>query len=410
MVHRRRAAVLRLDIAAAVSSTARGLGPQGHAGYGADHRCERQAGAVRRDQPADCAPGRAHPSTCRRRRCPGILARDTTPLPRRRHDLAPRRPGQRTHRCAHPEAGRSARHPVSLVAQAGSGTERHGPTLARTEAAHRCQSAGRLGGCSGQQRRGLGAGTDTPAGAPQGRDDIAALLAQEPGTRLLATYLVLGILGILLSLALLMYLAYRGVNVLLLAPIMALLALVFNAGPDPALMLGTYTQFYMAEFGKYLAKFFPLFMLGALFGKLMDDSGCARVIAHRIVAFTGKSRAILAVVLACGVLTYGGVSLFVVAFAVYPIARQLFREADIPKRLIPACIAAGSFTFTMTALPGTPAIQNAIPAPYFGTNTFAAPGLGTIAGALMFAGSLAWLSWRAARARAASEGYGSHAD
>jgi len=155
---------------------------------------------------------------------------------------------------------------------------------------------------------------------------------------------VLGILGILLSLALLMYLAYRGVNVLLLAPIMALLALVFNAGPDPALMLGTYTQFYMAELGKYLAKFFPLFMLGALFGKLMDDSGCARVIAHRIVAFTGKSRAILAVVLACGVLTYGGVSLFVVAFAVYPIARQLFREADIPKRLIPACVAAGVVT------------------------------------------------------------------
>ncbi len=221
---------------------------------------------------------------------------------------------------------------------------------------------------------------------------------------------MLGILGILLSLALLMYLAYRGVNVLLLAPIMALLALVFNAGPDPALMLGTYTQFYMAELGKYLAKFFPLFMLGALFGKLMDDSGCARVIAHRIVAFTGKGRAILAVVLACGVLTYGGVSLFVVAFAVYPIARQLFREADIPKRLIPACIAAGSFTFTMTALPGTPAIQNAIPAPYFGTNTFAAPGLGTIAGALMFAGSLTWLSWRAGRARAASEGYGAHAD
>src|SRR4051794_39858157 len=189
MVHRRRAAVLRLDIAAAVSSTARDLGPQGHAGHGADHRCERQAGAVRRDQPADCAPGCAHPSTCRRRRCPGILARDTTPLPHRRHDLAPRRPGQRTHRCAHPDVGRGARHPVSLVAQAGSGTECHGPTLARTEAAHRCQSAGRLGGCSGQQRRGLGAGTDTPAGAPQGRDDIAALLAQEPGTRLLATYL-----------------------------------------------------------------------------------------------------------------------------------------------------------------------------------------------------------------------------
>ena len=221
---------------------------------------------------------------------------------------------------------------------------------------------------------------------------------------------MLGIIGILLSLTLLMYLAYRGVTVLLLAPAMALLALVFNAGLDPAFMLGTYTQFYMTELGKYLAKFFPLFMLGALFGKLMDASGSARVIAQRIAALTGAGRAILAVVLACGVLTYGGVSLFVVAFAVYPIARQLFREGDIPKRLIPACIATGSFTFTMTALPGTPAIQNAIPAPYFGTNTFAAPGLGTIAGALMFGGGVAWLSWRAARARAAGEGYGTHAD
>src|SRR4051812_6873163 len=221
---------------------------------------------------------------------------------------------------------------------------------------------------------------------------------------------VLGIFGILLSLALLMYLAYRGVNVLLLAPVMALLALAFNAGPDLAVMLGTYTQFFMTELGKYLAKFFPLFMLGALFGKLMDDSGCARVIARKIAAFTGAERAMLAVILACGILTYGGVSLFVVAFAVYPTARQLFREAAIPKRLIPACIAAGSFTFTMTALPGTPAIQNAIPAPYFNTNSFAAPGLGALAGALMFAGCLAWLTLRAHRACAAGEGYGLHAD
>src|SRR3954454_12925074 len=75
MVHRRRAAVLRLDIAATVSSTARDLGPQGHAGHGADHRCECQAGAVRRDRPADGAPGRADPSTCPRCRCPGIPAR-----------------------------------------------------------------------------------------------------------------------------------------------------------------------------------------------------------------------------------------------------------------------------------------------------------------------------------------------
>jgi H+/gluconate symporter-like permease len=97
----------------------------------------------------------------------------------------------------------------------------------------------------------------------------------------------------------------------------------------------------------------------------------------------------VAIVLACGILTYGGVSLFVVAFAVYPIAVALFRRADVPKRLIPAAIALGSFTFTMTALPGTPAIQNAIPMPFFGTTPFAAPVFGIVAGLIMFGGGVA---------------------
>jgi H+/gluconate symporter-like permease len=115
------------------------------------------------------------------------------------------------------------------------------------------------------------------------------------------------------------------------------------------------------------------------------------------------------VILSCAAMTYGGVSLFVVAFAVWPIASALFREADLPKVLIPATIALGAFTFTMTALPGTPAIQNAIPMPYFGTTPFAAPGLGLITGALMLGLGWAWLECRARRwgramARTAAEG------
>ncbi|WPC04724.1 GntP family permease [Pseudomonas benzenivorans] len=218
----------------------------------------------------------------------------------------------------------------------------------------------------------------------------------------------MGTLGILISLALLMYLAYRGLNVLILAPLLALLALLF-AG-DIALLLPTYTQVFMKAMGGYVIQFFPLFLLGALFGKLMDDSGSARAIAHGIVAKVGSQRAILAIVLACGILTYGGVSLFVVAFAVYPIGAALFREAGIPKRLIPGAIALGSFTFTMTALPGTPAIQNAIPNPFFGTDAFAAPGLGLIAGLIMFALGSWWLSAQARKLMAAGEGYGAHAD
>ena len=142
----------------------------------------------------------------------------------------------------------------------------------------------------------------------------------------------------------------------------------------------------------------------------MADSGAATAIAKWIERSLGSRHAILTVVLACGILTYGGVSLFVVAFAIYPIAKSLFRDADIPKRLVAPAIALGSFTFTMTALPGTPSIQNAIPIKYFGTNTFSAPGLGLIGGAIMFTLGILWLRSREKAARAAGEGYGEHDD
>lgn len=216
-----------------------------------------------------------------------------------------------------------------------------------------------------------------------------------------------GILGVVLALGLLIVLAYRGVTVLILAPLMALLAAAFDGGVP---LLATYTQVFMRAAGDFIVPFFPLFLLGAVFGKLMDDSGSAEAIARGMVARLGAERSVLAVVLACAVLTYGGVSLFVVAFAVYPIAAALFRQADIPKRLIPATVALGAFTFTMTALPGTPAIQNAIPMPYFGTTPFAAPGLGVIAGLVMLGIGLAWLSFRERQARAAGEGYGAADD
>jgi H+/gluconate symporter-like permease len=214
---------------------------------------------------------------------------------------------------------------------------------------------------------------------------------------------VTSILGILIALVLLMALAYRGVSVLILAPLMALLAALFSPG---APLLASYTQIFMPALGGFVIAFFPLFLLGAVFGKLMEDSGAATVIAQAIVKTLGVQRAILAIVLACAVLTYGGVSLFVVAFAVYPIAAALFRRADVPQRLIPGTIALGAFTFTMTALPGTPAIQNAIPMPFFGTTPFAAPGLGLIGGAVMLVLGTLWLMRRAASAKARGEGYG----
>jgi len=211
-------------------------------------------------------------------------------------------------------------------------------------------------------------------------------------------------LAIIISLLLLMFFAYRGISVLILAPIMAAVAILLSG--DMVYMMPQYTETFMAALGGYVLKFFPIFLLGALFGQLMVDSGAATSISNWIMQKLGHKRAILTVVIACGILTYGGVSLFVVAFAIYPIAKSMFQAADIPKRLIPGAIALGSFTFTMTALPGTPSIQNAIPIPYFGTNVFAAPGIGTISGLVMFGLGAMWLQSRANKAQSKGEGYG----
>ncbi len=216
---------------------------------------------------------------------------------------------------------------------------------------------------------------------------------------------MIGVLGIVLSLVLLIVLAYRNYSVIVLAPVCALVAVAFQ--PEMP-WLATYTQIYMKGLGEFITKFFPLFLLGAIFGKLMESSGSAARISKMIVDILGQRQAIVALVLSCGILTYGGVSLFVVVFTVFPLARSLFRTADIPKRLIPATIALGSFTFTMTSLPGTVQIQNLIPMPYFKTNAFAAPLLGCLGGGLMFIFGIIWLVYRAHWAKRSNEGYGVH--
>ncbi|MDP1571220.1 MAG: hypothetical protein Q8L86_14600 [Vicinamibacterales bacterium] len=216
---------------------------------------------------------------------------------------------------------------------------------------------------------------------------------------------MIGVLGIFVSLALLMYLAYRGISVLILAPLLSLGAVL--AGGDPR-VLAAFTQIYMVSLGGFVAKYFPLFLLGAVFGRLMSDSGSASSISRWIIRGLGPKQAPLALVLACAILTFGGVSVFVVVFAAYPVAVELFRNSGTPKRLIPAAILLGGATFTLSGLPGTPSIQNAMPMPYFGTDTFAAPGVGTIGGLVMFAWGALWLSRRARWAAEAGEGYGDH--
>ena len=212
----------------------------------------------------------------------------------------------------------------------------------------------------------------------------------------------MGMIGILLGLALLIWLALRGWSVLLLAPAAALLAAAFAGEP----LLASWTQTFMSSAATFLAQFFPLFLLGALFGKLMDDSGSVSAIAGFLRERLGERHAMLAVVLAGALVTYGGVSLFVAFFVLVPMAQEVFRAAAIPRRLMPAAIALGTSTFTMSAMPGTPSIQNAIPMPFFGTTPFAAPGLGIIASAIMLGFGLWWLARAERRARRRGEGYG----
>jgi H+/gluconate symporter-like permease len=138
----------------------------------------------------------------------------------------------------------------------------------------------------------------------------------------------------------------------------------------------------------------------------MDDSGAVTAVANFITRRLGERRVILAVVLSGALVTYGGVSLFVAFFVIVPMAQSLFRAAEIPRRLVPATVILGTSTFTMSALPGTPSIQNAIPMPFFGTTPFAAPGLGMIASLIMLGIGLWWLLRAEKAARQANEGYG----
>ncbi|WP_375776168.1 GntP family permease [Bradyrhizobium sp. ma5] len=212
----------------------------------------------------------------------------------------------------------------------------------------------------------------------------------------------MGLLGILVGLGLLVGLAFRGWSVLLLAPLCALVAAAFGGEP----LLANWTQTFMGSASDFLAQFFPIFLLGAVFGKLMDDSGAVGAVAGFISRCLGERRVILAVVLAGALVTYGGVSLFVAFFVIVPMAQSLFRTAGIPRRLVPAAVILGTSTFTMSALPGTPSIQNAIPMPFFGTTPFAAPGLGVVASMIMLGVGLWWLLRAEQAARRVNEGYG----
>lgn len=224
---------------------------------------------------------------------------------------------------------------------------------------------------------------------------------------------MLSMVGLLLGLGLLILLTMRGVELLIAAPLCALLVAVtsgFELFPQLAAAAApSFTGAYMTGFTGFVTAWFFMFLLGSLFGKFMEASGAAESVARWIVGHLGVGNAILAVVLACAVLTYGGVSLFVVAFSVYPMALSLFRAANLPRRFVPGTIAFGSVTFTMTAA-GSPEIQNWIPIKYLGTSPWAGWQVSlAVAVVMALLGSL-WLRWMVRRALVAGERFEARAD
>lgn len=208
-------------------------------------------------------------------------------------------------------------------------------------------------------------------------------------------------ISILIGLALLMFFAYLGWSIIWVAPVVAGIVALLS-GLD---LLDAYTNTYMTGFVNFTKQWFPIFLLGALLGKLMEDTGAAKSVALQFTKYIGEKRAILGVLVASAVLTYGGVSLFVVVFAIYPIALALFKKANISRKLIAPTIVLGAFTFTMTAVPGTPQIQNLIPTSTFKTTPMAGSFIGIAATLIMAVGGYFWLKFRENRMTKAGDTY-----
>lgn len=210
---------------------------------------------------------------------------------------------------------------------------------------------------------------------------------------------MLGVIGVLTAIAVIILMAYKGWGIIPASLLCALIVILTNDGD----IWKSLSVDYVNGFKFFAGTYFLIFVLGALFGQVMGESGSANSISYKLMGWFGESRAILVVALATSVLTYGGVNLFIVIFTVYPLALILFKAADLPKRLIVATVGIGAGTFTMTALPGSPSIQNLIPAQVLGTTATAAPLMGIICSLFLFGAGVWYVQSRAKKAKVNGE-------
>lgn len=186
---------------------------------------------------------------------------------------------------------------------------------------------------------------------------------------------IVGSIGIILGVIAIIYFALKEIHITVAAPLATLIVVLFNEMDIIPTMLGSESGNFMGALGNYIVKFFAIFLLGAVLAKYMEESGATVSIADFILKKFGTNnpyRVLVAIFIVAAILTYGGISLFVVMFAVIPLARTLFKKLDIAWNLIQIPVWLGIGTITMTILPGTPAIQNVIPIQFLGTSLVAA--------------------------------------
>jgi len=198
----------------------------------------------------------------------------------------------------------------------------------------------------------------------------------------------LGIFGIVLAFALLMFLIMKNLNLYLTVFICVAVVIVTN-------VLAPYETFkdvYMTGFVGFFKNYFLLFLAGTVLAKFMDITGAAKSIAQTIIGRVGKELAFVSVPIACAVLSYGGVSAHVGAFCVFAIALEIWREADLPRRALPGTLFFGVATFGMIA-PGAVQIHNAVPATNLGTSYMAGAVVGFISIGFMGVAGILYLKY-----------------
>lgn len=211
---------------------------------------------------------------------------------------------------------------------------------------------------------------------------------------------LIGVLGILLSITVLIVLSYRGLNSFIASLVAATVAIVTNGMP----FWETISSRYAASMKGFIGGYFLLFVLGAIYGEIMKRSGAAESIAHKMILWFGAKYALLATIVVTAVMSYGGISVFVIIFAIYPLAMQLFKEANISKDLMPAVILFAAVT-CMLPTPGSPTLTNAIPTKTLGTTIYAAPMIGFLSLGVMFVLGYMYLNLTANSLAASGEGY-----